>query len=415
MAVNSFAYIEKALPKVIDKVFARESMTDALMGGSEIKLDFLDARTVKIFKLASTGLTGYERGGHGSANARGAAQSTTETFTLSQERYSEIPLDKLDTLDDGETVLAHLASEFVRTKVVPEFDTYRFSKLASYTNATFGNRVVETISANTIITKFNAAFKWMSEQKVPEGDQIIYVTPAVMEQIRNTSELYKKLSQSEYKGDVSFSIEKYEGRPIVVVPADQFYTDCNLLQTVSTSGLPVNKGAIAPTSASKIMNFMVVDKKAPIIIKKLDFAKVYDSTEGSGAYLGYAGYLLTNLYYHDLFVPDNKRVAIYCSVSEVAAGGVANGLLVEAEAGSAQGKTVIKSVMTMPAGMLFDKIYWDDSAITIGTTVEGAGLTEVTLGADLTPDASHNYFAVAFEGKIVAVSKDFTSTLPKHA
>ena len=33
----------------------------------------------------------------------------------------------------------------------------------------------------------------MAEQKVPEGNQIIYVNPAVMELIRNTTELYKKV------------------------------------------------------------------------------------------------------------------------------------------------------------------------------------------------------------------------------
>lgn len=412
MANNSFAFIEKALPKVVDKVFARESITDALIGGGEIKLDFLDARTVKIFKLASTGLTGYERGGHGSSNTRGQAQSTTETFVLSQERYSEIPLDKLDTLDDGENVLAHLAGEFIRVHVVPEFDTYRLSKLASYTNATFGNRVVETISANTIISKFNAAFKWMADQKVPESNQIIYCSPAIMEQIRNTTELYKKLSQEEYKGDVSFSIERYENRPIVVVPSDQFYTDVNLLQTVTTSGLPTNKGAIAPTSASKLINFMVVDKSAPIIVKKLDFAKVYNSTDEGGAYLGYAGYLLTNLYYHDLFVPDNKRVAIYCSVSNVSAGTVASSLLVEAVAG-ASGKTKVLSVLPQPAGIIYDEIIWKATALTLGASTTGE--TQVTLGSDLTPNASHNYFALGYNGKVVAVSKDFEDDLPVGA
>ena len=268
MAVNnSFAYIEKTLPGVVDKVFALNSLTDALIGGSEIKLDFLDARTVKIFMLASTGLTDYARGGHGSSNTRGAAKSTTEVFTLSQERYSEIPLDKLDTLDDGETVLGHLASEFLRTKVVPEFDTYRFSKLASYTSATMGNRVVEgsAISANTIIAKFNAAFKWMAEQKVGESDQIIYVSPTVMELIRNTTELAKRLHQSDMDKNVKFAIEMYENRQIVVVPSDMFYTDAH------------TGNGNYPASTSKVINFMIVDKKAPIIVKKLDYAKVFNS------------------------------------------------------------------------------------------------------------------------------------------
>ena len=405
MAVNnSFAYIEKTLPGIVDKVFALNSLTDALIGGSEIKLDFLDAKTVKIFMLASTGLVDYARGGHGSANQRGAAKSTTETFTLTQERYSEIPLDKLDTLDDGETVLGHLASEFIRTKVVPEFDTYRFSKLASYCSATMGNLVEEStpIAANTIISKFNAAFKWMSEQKVPEEDQVIYVSPTVMELIRNTTELAKRLHQSDMDKNVKFAIEMYENRQIVVVPSDMFYTKAQ------------TGNGIYPSAASKVINFMVVSKKAPIIVKKLDFAKVYNSDGTNGSYLGYVGYLLTNLYYHDLFVPENKRVALYCNVSNVAATSVSSALLVDAVAGTA-GKTLIKGVLTQPAGMLFDKVgvyTTNGTAPALGSTYSVS--TDV-VGTEITPNASHNIFVATLDGKVVAVSKDFTNTLPVGA
>ena len=402
MANNSFAYIEKMLPGVVDKVFALNSLTDALIGGSEIKLDFLDAKTVKIFMLASTGLTDYARGGHGSTNKRGSAKSTTETFTLTQERYSEIPLDKLDTLDDGETVLGHLASEFIRTKVVPEFDTYRFSKLASYCSATMGNLIVETISANTIISKFNAAFKWMAEQKVPESDQIIYVNPEIMEQIRNTTELAKRLHQADMDKNIQFAIEMYENRPIVVVPSDMFYT------------LAHTGDGIYPTSASKVINFMIVSKKAPIIVKKLDYAKVFNSTDQNGAYLGFVGYLLTNLYYHDLFVPENKRVALYTSVSNVNATTVSSTLLVDAVAGTT-GKTLVKGVLTQPAGMLYDAVglyTTNGTAPAIGTSYTVS--TDI-IGTEITPNASHNIFVAVLDGKVVATSKDFTNTLPVGA
>jgi hypothetical protein len=405
MAVNNnFAYIEKTLPGVVDKVFALASLTEALIGGSEIKLDFLDAKTVKIFMLASSSLTDYKRGGHGEANHRGAAQSTTETFTLSQERYSEIPLDKLDTLDDGETVLGHLATEFIRTKVVPEFDTYRFSKLASYCSASMGNMVVETIAANTIISKFNAAFKWMAEQKVPESDQIIYVNPDVMEQIRNTTELAKRLHQSDMSKNVQFAIEEYENRPIVVVPSDMFYT---LAQTGD---------GIYPSSSSKVINFMVVSKKAPIIVKKLDYAKVFNSTGPDGSYLGYVGYLFTNLYYHDIFVPHNKRVALYCSVSEVSAISKSRALLVDVEAGIASGKTKFLGALTQPAGLMYDKVELLANSVTsapaIGASVSG---TELVVGEEFTPNDDHNFIVATLDGKVVAVSKDFTTNLPVGA
>ena len=357
--------------------------------------------------LASTGLYDYARGGHGSQNARGAAKSTTETFTLSQERYSEIPLDKLDTLDDGETVLGHLAAEFIRTKVVPEFDTYRFSKLASYCSATMGNLVSESISANTIISKFNAAFKWMAEQKVPEDDQIIYVNPAVMEQIRNTTELAKRLHQSDMSKNVQFAIEMYENRQIVVVPSDMFYTNAQ------------TGDGIYPASNSKVINFMVVSKKAPIIVKKLDYAKVFNSVDQNGSYLGYVGYLLTNLYYHDLFVPENKRVALYASVSTTDASTMASALLIDAVAGSSSGKTIVKSVLTQPAGMLYDAIglyTTNGTAPAIGSSFTVTpGSNDVVFGAEFTPNGSHNIFVAVLDGKVVAVSKDFTTNLPKGA
>ena len=410
MAVNnSFAYIEKTLPGVVDKVFALDSLTETLIGGSEIKLDFLDAKTVKIFMLASTGLVDYARGGHGSTNTRGAAKSTTETFTLSQERYSEIPLDKLDTLDDGETVLGHLASEFLRTKVVPEFDTYRFSKLASYTSATMGNRKEESgaISADKIISKFNTAFKWMAEQKVGEADQVIYVSPVVMELIRNTTELAKRLHQSDMDKNVRFAIEEYENRKIIVVPSDMFYTNAK------------TGNGIYPQNSSKVINFMVVDRRAPIIVKKLDYAKVFNSLEQNGSYLGYVGYMLTNLYYHDLFVPENKRVAIYCNVSNTAALSVSSALLLDAVAGATQGKTVVKSVLTQPAGMLYDGLGLytaNGTAPAIGDSFTiTAGSNDVILGTEFTPDASHNIIVAVLDGKVVATSKDFTNTLPVGA
>jgi len=400
---NDFAFIEKTLPRVVDKVFAKESVTDRLIGGSEIKLDFLDAKTVKITKLASTGLTEYARGGHGNTNARGAAQSAHETFTLSQERYSEIPLDKLDTLDDGETVLGHLAQEFIRTKVVPEFDAYRLSKLAGYTNETFGNRVEIAASslANAILGKFTDAFKWMAEMKVPEADQVIYVNPSVMAQIRTSTELVRYLSQSDYKSDVNFTIERFMGREIVEVPSDEFYTE-----------IAIGNNGYAPGSGAKVINFMVVDKKAPIVVKKLDFAKVYDSAE-QGAYLGYVGYLLTNLYYHDIFVPDNKVAGIYCCVSTTSAAGIGAGLKVAAvkDTTASSGKTVVKAVMTNPAGIMWDKLH----LVTTGTApVVGAAISggEITIGTAFTPNASHNHIAASLDGKVVAVSVDYTNTLP---
>lgn len=402
--VNNIAYIEKTLPGVVDEVFKKSSLTERLLGGNELKLEFLDARTVKVTKMATSELDTYQRGGHGSANARGGVESSHEIFTLSQERYSEIPLDRLDVEDDGGTVLGNTARIFIETKVVPEFDTYRFSKLASYTSAFMGNRVSETIAANTIISKFNAAFKWAADNEVPVEDQVLYVSTTVMQLIRNTTELAKRLMQSDMDKDVKFTIERYEGREIVEVPENRFYTDA-----------VVGKG-IYPGASSYVINFLLVSKKACNIIKKLDFAKVYNSDGQNGTYLGYVGYLLTNLYYHDLFVPENKIPGIYCSVSQVAATTVARNLLLDFKAG-ASGKSQITKVLSN--GIMYDSLglyTTNGTAPAVGSSFAiTPGTNDVHVGVDFTPNASHNIVVAVLDGKVVAASKDFTSGLPVGA
>ena len=405
MAVqNTIAYIEKTMPRLLDKVQAQDSLTAALIDGGEIKLDFLDARTVKITKLASTGLQGYNRGGHGSANANGAVQSLHETFTLSQERYSAIPLDKLDTLDDGETVFSNLAKEFARTKVVQEFDAYRFAKLCSYTSADFGNRRVISKAnlTNHIVEEFNKMLQWMEENKVPAGELIIYISPEAMALVRSTTELYRKLSQSEYKGSVSFAIQNYEDNPIVVVPPDEFYSEI-------TTG-----NGYYPTANAKKIHFMAVWKKAPIIITRLDWTKVYSSDQVK---LGYVGYSFENLFYHDIFVSDNKRVGIYACVSDESATAVGGMLRVFGSEAGASGKSkLVAPIVTVPGGLLWDAIglyTTNGTAPAIGSTFADKSVAEIASDGqtitfkEFTPTASHNIFVATYDDKVVAVSKDF--------
>lgn len=400
MAINDIAFIEKTVAGQVDEVLAAESFTDALIGGGAIKLEYVDAKTVKIFKLATTGLVPYVRGGHGGTLAeQGAVNSALETFTLSQERFSAIPLDKLDTLDDAGTVLGRLAKEFIRVHVVHEMDTYRFSKLVSFTNEIVGNKVVETIADNTIISKFNAALKWLSEQKVPNSEQIIYVNPSIMQKIRNTSELAKRLNAvRDMNSNIKFSIEEYEGRKIVEVPSDTFYTDAT-----------VGKG-IYPSANSKIINFLIVWKKAPIIAKKLAWAKVYSSDQVD---LGYVGYKFDNLYYHDIFCPDNKALGIYASISNESALNVGAGLLPFAVAGVSTGKTKIEKVITQPAGQFYDALYLCNDAAAPAIGAVSTGYTQIYENVEFVPDNTHNFIIASKDGKVVCVSKDYGNTLPK--
>ena len=144
--------------------------------------------------------------------------------------------------------LSHIESHF-------GVNATRFSIIADTTSVSLGNMVSETVAANQIISKFNSAFEWLTENEVPEEEQIIFVSPSVMTLIRNSTELTKFLTQGDYRAasGIDFTVEKYGGRPIIEVPSNRFFT--NVLVT--------NNG-YRPQTSSKVINYMVVSAKAVI-------------------------------------------------------------------------------------------------------------------------------------------------------
>lgn len=364
---NQFGLIEKYLQNAIDTVFATESKTNLLVNGSKyVDLNFKEAGYVKVMSMLMDGLSDYYRvnnglGADGNGYATyptndgyqvGSVNSKWEIFKLNYDRGKQFRIDNMDDEETAGLVIGNLLTEFLRTKVVPEVDAVRFAAMAGKASTSLGNKVVETISANQIISKFNSAFEWLTEHEVPEEEQVIFVNPAVMTQIRNTSELYRKLSQTEYKGDVSFKIDTYEGRPIIEVPTSRFFT--NVLTT---------QNGYTAQSTSKVINFMVVSKKAIVPIVKLEKSKTWtpDTVQD------FDGYKVNFRMYHDAIIPKNKVPGIYVSVAETVATSKTNLLSIDLKKDE-KSNIIFEGYYTTPAG-LNGKIEQSASDFTVGAAV----------------------------------------------
>lgn len=409
---NSIALIEKYMQNAIDAVFAQDSKTKILENGQKyIDLDFKEAGYVKVMSVLMDGLSDYYRvnNGLGSANNNyatfpsndgykiGNVQATWEIFKLEYDRGKQFRVDNMDNEETAGQVIGNLLTEFLRTRVVPEVDAIRFSKMASKANASLGNYVSENISANTIISKFNTAFEWLSEHEVPEEEQVIFVNPSVMNLIRNTTELYKKLSQVEYKGDVSFTIDTYEGRPIVSVPTNRFFTD---VQT--------GANGYYASSNSKVINFIVASKKAIVPIVKLEKSKIWTPDQVQD----FDGYKVNFRMYHDAIIPKNKIPGVYVNVSTTAGTQKSNVLSVSLE------KTTngyeMDAYFTNPGGLNGYKVVRSASAITFGATITtSATIVETKLNTEFSKFASETamYFAL-LDSSNVAIAVSGSVTLP---
>lgn len=407
---NSIGLITKYMQEAIDTVLTQEAKTNVLVDGSKfIDLNFKETGYVKVMSLLMDGLSDYYRVNNdlGSANNGyatypsndgykiGSTSAKWELFQLQYDRGRQFRVDNMDNEETAGLVIGNLLAEFLRTKVVPEVDAVRLSKMAGKCNVALGNLVSETISANQIIGKFNGAFEWLFEHGVPEEEQVIFVSPAVMTLIRNTTELYKRLTQEEYRNaDVTFTIEKYEGRQIIEVPSNRFFTN-----------VTTNDNGYMPSASSYVINFMIASKKAVVPVVKLEKSKIWTPEQVQD----FDGYKVNFRMYHDIIIPKNKVPAIYTSVSQTSATSKTN-LLSVALTKVTNGYT-LDAYYTTPAGLM-GTVVRSASAFTLGNTYStSATVVAVDEGDTFTKFASETaqYFALLDgAGKCIATSGSVT-------
>lgn len=441
--MNSFELIEKYLPKAIDKYFFEDAKTAILEQGSKfIDVNFDQTGYVKIASFLMDGLSDYYQTqvnsvGYDNPNAArpgagiqaqyaayagnvasgsrdgfalGNVSVQWEIFRLQWVRGKQFRIDYISDEETAGIVIGNAIEEFNRTKVIPEVDVCRFGVIASKANASLGNLVTsQTPTAANIITNFNTAFEWLAEHEVPEEEQVIFVNPAIMTLIRNSQELTKFLTQGDYRSPagIDFTVEKYGGRPIIVVPSNRFYTDVVLGQN----------GYYPDATNSKIINFMVVSTKAVVPIRKLEWNKIY-GPEMSGL-AGFHGYLINYLLYHGVVVPHNKVVGCYVSVNSAAATTKASTLQVTTKAGVSQYHWMLDEAWTNPAGLRGNFYYSYSNAFTVGAAVSTVtGATAVVPGADVSATQAQTtaYFGlVDAAGNVIASSGSTAVALTRHA
>lgn len=407
---NSIALIQKYMQNAIDTVFAQESVTRVLENGTKwMDLNFKEAGHIKIASLLLDGLSDYYRVNHDpmadsgdythyndetsrDGYRKGNASLTWEIMKLRFDRGIQFQIDDMDDEESAGLMIGNTLTEFLRTKVVPEVDAVRLSTLASKCNVALGNLKSETIAENTIIKNLNGAFEWLFDHEVPEEEQVIFVSPSVLTLMRNTNEVVKYLGQADFKnGDVNFTVQTYMGRPIIPVPTNRFFTD-----------IVVSQNGYFPAPTGKVINYMVVSKKAVVPVVKLNKNKIWTPDQVQD----FDGYKINFRMYHDVVVPKNKLAGVYCSVSETVATTKTNLLSVVASKDGDGPKYVVSEYYTQPAGVR-GTLVQKTTEMKVGTAYK-SDLTsgKVEIGVPFTKVGTTAYFAILDDkGKALAVSK----------
>lgn len=281
---NTINYAEKFVP-VLDSLYKKASLTAALDAAT--KLDFTGTNTVKVLKVATTGLGDYSR-----VNGYPSGDVTVEweAMQLTEERGKEMSIDRMDDEETLGQAFGLAMSEFIRLHVAPEVDAFRFAKYASASG--IGSASGAMTDGEELLEAIDVASAAMDGNEVPEN-RILYISSALK------PVLAKGVSrQWGSEGGISRVLTSYNDMPIVYVPQSRFYTGITLNDGASDWGFAKNDVDI---------NFLMVCPQSVLQATKMALPKVFTPDENQQKDAWKFQYRL----YHDAMVYENKVNGLY--------------------------------------------------------------------------------------------------------
>lgn len=292
---NNLTLIQKYID-LLDEVYKAATLTADLESDSSTVRQGDNANTILIPKMSMDGLGDYSRK-DGYVDGDVDLEWVAKKFNY--DRGRRFSVDAMDNEETAALSFGKLASEFIRTKVVPEMDAWRFASYAAKGGTSKSEDLTDGAGVCAAITAANIA---MDEAEVPQESRILYITPTQYNAI---------LALDTYK-----SKEMLAGfAKTVRVPQSRFYSAIDLLSGVDktgASGADESAGGYKAATAGKKLNFMIVQKNSQIQYTKHTVNKVIspEQNQHSDAWLYfYRAYGITEVY-------DNKKFGIYTSVSK---------------------------------------------------------------------------------------------------
>lgn len=296
---NSIELAKKYLP-MLDEVYAAAAKSAVLDAPAEWLREGAQANQVLIPSIALDGLGDY---GRSTGFVNGDVDFSWDAHTFSQDRGRSFLIDAQDNLETLDVAVAATTGEFVRTKVVPEVDAYRFAVMADAA-IDAGNTASAALANSTALEAIDTGMEKLMEAEVDLANVIVFVSPKVYTYLKQSDQIVRQFATNVGAMQVNREIEMLDGHPIIIVPQNRFYSAITL-KDGSTSGQEA--GGYAKASGALDLNFLLVDPMAVLGIKKTAMPRIFSPDVYQSADAWKFDYRL----YHDLFVKSNKVDGIY--------------------------------------------------------------------------------------------------------
>lgn len=332
--------LRKAYTEGLDEVYKLASITARLDGPSDLAREGANANELLIPKIDMDGLADYDKS---TGYAAGYVDYEFQTKKITYDRGRRFEVDAVDNMDTLNQAFGRLAGEFMRTKVVPELDSYRLSQYAQKAGGS-EEKVIDT--GRKAINSLRKAITFMKEHEVDMSDCTLYISPLVKGLIEDLDTLASRKVMEGWSA-------------IIEVPSSRFHTKI----TLGSNGYTI------PDDSKKI-NFEIISKKAVIQFTKHDVPKIINPEKNQHS----DGYMFMYRTVGIAEVYDNKENGVYVCTEPGEAPVIVTGAFDSPTYGVTEGESITATFTYTPNTV-------QATDITIGTT---AGTGSVTVEASST-------------------------------
>lgn len=291
---NSITTFKKYID-LLDEVYMNEAKTAILDGDNSLVQAGSNVHEIVIPKISMDGLGDYSRNG---GYVDGDVTLTNETVAFNYDRGRAFTVDAMDNEETAGVAFGKLASEFIRTKVVPEMDAFRFAEYAGTAGISKVSSGATLSTGADVISALRAGTTTMDEDEVPMEQRYLFITPTLYGLVQDLDTSKSKEVLNRFAS-------------ITLVPQSRFYTAITLYDGKTdesgSSGVNQKPGGYVKAASAKDINFMIIHKPALMQYTKHTVSKVItpDANQTADAYkFPYRAYGLADVY-------ENKVAGIY--------------------------------------------------------------------------------------------------------
>ena len=278
--------LAKIYTNLLDEVYQQNALTAVLESDASLARAGANANEIVIPKISMDGLADYSRN---SGYVNGDVNLTWETVKFNYERGRAFTVDDMDNEETQNLAFGRLAGEFIRTKVIPELDAFRFATYAATVGA--GTATGTLATGADVIAALRVATSAMDEAEVPMENRYLFITPTLYGLIQDMDSTKSREVLSRFAS-------------VTQVPQTRFYSAIELLDG-KTGG--EEKGGYKKAEGATELNFEIIHKPATLQFTKHAVPKIIPPAQNQDAdawKYGYRNYGLCDTY-------ENKAAGIY--------------------------------------------------------------------------------------------------------